>query len=127
MLRRDFIMVQIEELAKVIAKIIDYRNTDAARKIPQLVQTVYDSLKLDRNFLFNSSPQELKAHLDGEDAEGLRRMEITAKLLIEEARLHPDQQTEIRQKAKELLEYIQANDNTFSLERISLLQELSTR
>lgn len=125
MLRRDFIMVQIEELGKVIARIVAQRNTDAARKIPQLVQTVYDSLKLDKEFLFQASPQEVKAYLDGEDGEGLKRLEITAKLLLEEAYLYPDKQTEIRRKAKELLEYIQANDTTFSIERINLLQELS--
>lgn len=33
MLKRDFIMVQIEELGKVIAQIIFNRNANAARKI----------------------------------------------------------------------------------------------
>jgi len=125
MLRKDFIMVQIEELGKVIAQIVSQRDTDAARKIPQLVETVYASLKLDRDFLFDSTPEKLEAYLNGEDGEGLKRMEIAAKLLIEEAYLYPTRQAEIRQKAKGLLEYIQAHDNTFSLERISLLQGLS--
>lgn len=47
MLKRDFIMVQIEELGKVIAQIIFNRNSnDGARKNPELIQSVYTSLKL---------------------------------------------------------------------------------
>ena len=42
MLKRDFIMVQIEELGKVIAQIIFNRNANAARKNPELIQTVYN-------------------------------------------------------------------------------------
>ena len=46
MLKRDFIMVQIEELGKVIAQIIFNRNSnDGARKNPELIQSVYTSLK----------------------------------------------------------------------------------
>lgn len=52
MLKRDFIMVQIEELGKVIALIIFNRNSnDGARKNPELIQSVYTSLKLDNEFL----------------------------------------------------------------------------
>ncbi len=43
-------MVQIEELGKVIAQIIFNRNANAARKNPELIQTVYSSLKLDQDF-----------------------------------------------------------------------------
>ena len=47
MLKRDFIMIQIEELAKVVLQIIMNRNTNAARHTPELIQTIYSSLKLD--------------------------------------------------------------------------------
>ena len=44
MLKRDFIMVQIEELGKVIAQIIFNRNSnDGARKNPELIQSVFTS------------------------------------------------------------------------------------
>ena len=39
MLKRDFIMIQIEELAKVVLQIIMNRNTNAARHTPELIQT----------------------------------------------------------------------------------------
>ncbi|MDR1582867.1 MAG: hypothetical protein LBS55_06345 [Prevotellaceae bacterium] len=118
-------MVQIEELGKVIAQIISQRDTDAARKNPVLIQTVYNSLKTDTDFLLHASPQDIRRQLDGEDGAGLQRMEIAARLMIEEAFLYPaERQKELRLKAKDLLEYVQTNDTTFSLERIFLLEEL---
>ncbi|MDR0429288.1 MAG: hypothetical protein LBH58_02275 [Tannerellaceae bacterium] len=125
MLKRDFILTQIEELGKVIAQIIDLRNANAARKIPQLAQVVYDSLKIDRDFLMNTPCHDIRHFLDGEDGSGLQRIEIAVKVLIEEAYLHPEKQRELRLKAKELLDYIQARDTTYSLERIQLLEELN--
>ena len=53
MLKRDFIMMQIEELAKVVLQIIMNRNTNAARHTPELIQTIYSSLKLDRPTLYD--------------------------------------------------------------------------
>ncbi len=125
MLKRDFIMVQIEELGKVIAQIINQRNTDAARTNPDLIGSVYTSLKIDHEYMMDHSPKEIRLFLDGEDNAGLQRMEIAAKLLIEEAYLHTEKQHEIREKAKEILQYIQLHDITFSIERVQLLNELA--
>lgn len=128
MLKRDFIMVQIEELGKVIAQMIFNRNAnDGARKNPGMVQTVYSSLKLDRDTLLTASPEELRQMLDGDDFCGLQRLEIAVKTFIEESYLLPDWQTTILPKAKTILEYLQANDNTFSLERIALIGDIEAR
>jgi Tfp pilus assembly ATPase PilU len=124
MLRRDFIMVQIEELGKVIAQIIARRNVNDTKNIPQMVQVVYDSLKIDRSFLLSGEPHDIRHFLDGEDGAGLQRLEIAVKTLLEEAYIDTEKAKPIRSKAKELLEYIQARDNTFSLERVQLLDEL---
>ena len=126
MLRRDFIMVQIEELGKIIAQIISQRNNNAARKIPEMIQSVYNSLKLDRDFLLDHSPEDIVQALNGEDMAGLQRMELAAKLLFEDSFHNPTDQQAMRLKAKEMLTYIQANDTTFSLERIQLLKEIET-
>ena len=64
MLKRDFIMVQIEELGKVIAQIIFNRNSnDGARKNPELIQSVYTSLKLDNGFLLNTAIDGIRTYL----------------------------------------------------------------
>ena len=74
MLKRDFIMVQIEELGKVIAQIIFNRNSnDGARKNPELIQSVYTSLKLDNDFLLNTPIDGIRTYLDGDDSCGLCR------------------------------------------------------
>lgn len=57
MLKRDFILVQIEELTKVVLQIIMNRNTNATRHTPELIQTVYSSLKLDRPTLMTVQPR----------------------------------------------------------------------
>ena len=115
MLKRDFIMVQIEELGKVIAQIIFNRNSnDGARKNPELIQSVYTFLKLDNDFLLNTP------------IDGIQRMELASKTLLEESFLLPEAQgKKLRARAKELLEYIQRNDTTFSLERVALLEEIN--
>ena len=127
MLKRDFIMVQIEELGKVIAQIIFNRNSnDGARKNPELIQSVYTSLKLDNDFLLNTPIDGIRTYLDGDDSCGLQRMELATKTLLEESFLLPEAQgKKLRARAKELLEYIQRNDTTFSLERVALLEEIN--
>ena len=127
MLKRDFIMVQIEELGKVIAQIIFNRNANAARKNPELIQTVYSSLKLDQDFLMTTSPEEILRSLDNEDNGGVLRLEIAIKTLIEDSYLQPENQPQILLRAKELLEYLQAHDSTFSLERVNVLNEIEER
>ena len=120
-------MVQIEELGKVIAQIIFNRNANAARKNPELIQTVYSSLKLDQDFLMTTPPEEILRSLDNEDNGGVLRLEIAIKTLIEDSYLQPENQPQILLRAKELLEYLQAHDSTFSLERVNLLNEIEER
>jgi hypothetical protein len=117
-------MVQIEELGKIISQIISQRNTDAVDENPALIQSAYNSLKIDPDLLLYMSPQNIRQHLDAEDGAGLQRMELAAKIMIEDAFVHIEKQKELRLKSRELLEYIQANDRSFSLERVFLLEEL---
>ena len=107
-------MIQIEELAKVVLQIIMNRNTNAARHTPELIQTIYSSLKLDRPTLMTAQPEELVRRLDSDDNG-------------EESYLYPDEEQAMLQKAKTILEYIQTHDNTFSLERVNMLDELERR
>ena len=127
MLRRDFIMVQIEELAKVVLQIVTNRNTNAARHNPGLIQTVYTSLKLDHQTLMSEQPDTLVQRLNQDDDGGLLRLEIGVKTLIEESYLRPDEESAILQRALILLEYLQTHDNTFSLERMNMINELKGR
>ena len=65
-------MVQIEELGKVIAQIIFNRNSnDGARKNPELIQSVYTSLKLDNDFLLNTPIDGIRTYLETHVIEGI--------------------------------------------------------
>lgn len=124
MLKRDFIMVQIEELGKMIAQVIFNRNNNTAGKNPELIQTVYDNLKLNQDYLMTTAPDDILRFLDNEDQGGVLRLEIAIKNLIEESYIQPDKKIAILLRAKELLEYLQLHDNTFSFERIDLLKNI---
>lgn len=119
-------MVQIEELGKMIAQVILNRNSnDGTHKNPELIQILYTSLKLNRDFLLNTSLDDIRRFLDCEDSQGLHRMEIAAKTLIEDSYLYPDPDSgRMLRRAKEILEYVQRLDTTFSLERVALLEEI---
>ncbi|MDR2763395.1 MAG: hypothetical protein LBB90_00010 [Tannerella sp.] len=118
-------MVQIEELGKVIAQVISQRETGATRKIPEQIQTVYRSLKLDRDFLMTAAPEAIFHSLEGDDRGGIPRMDIAVKALVEESRLFSGrQQQDMLWKAQTLLEYLQTHDRTFSLERMTLLDDI---
>jgi hypothetical protein len=128
MLRRDFIMVQIEELGKIIARLISQRETGATRQIPEQIQTVYRSLKLDRDFLMTAAPEDIFHSLEGDDRGGIPRMDIAARVLMEESCLFSGRrQQDMLLKAQTLLEYLQTHDRTFSLERIALLDDIRRR
>lgn len=123
MLHRDFIMIQIEELGKILAQVLFNRNaSQGARTNMGLIQTIYSSLKVDKEFLLNSPLHEIREMMNQKDSCGLQRMEIAAKTLLEESYLSPEpNKTQIRNRAKELLIYVQQNDSTFSLEREALI------
>lgn len=129
MLRKDFIMVQIEELGKIIAQLILNRNSnDGAKENPELIRSIYSSLKISEDYLLSNNPEDIRHYLDHDDACGLQRMELAAKTLLEDSYITSTSAAKkLRQKSKELLEYIQRNDTTFSLERLALIEEIETK
>lgn len=120
-------MVQIEELGKMIAQVVFNRNNNAADKNPELIQDVYDNLKLDQGYLMTTAPDDILRFLDNEDKGGILRLEVAIKTLIEESYLQPEKAQQILMRAKELLEYLQTHDNTFSLERVNLLNDIELK
>ena len=130
MLKRDFIMVQIEEIGKMVVQLVLNRNdgNDGNDGNPaqseDVLATIYKSLQTTTDFLLTHSPAEIREQLNLDDGCGLERAELAAKTLIEESYRREDP-LPLRRKARELIEFVQANDNTFSLERMQLLQELN--
>lgn len=127
MLKRDFIMVQIEELGKVIAQLIGLRNTDNARKTDQLTNRMYQSLKVDKDFLLTTNMDTIRKRLDEGDHAGLQRMELAAKTLLEESFLDKKQALLLLSKAQEMMVYVQKSDVTFSIERVELIDFITRK
>ena len=74
MLKRDFIMVQIEEISKMIVQLVLNRNdgndgNNGNDKNPaqseDLLSTIYRSLKTDTAYLLAHSPEEIREYLAG--------------------------------------------------------------
>lgn len=124
MLKRDFIMVQIEELGKAIARLVFNRKSgNGLDKNPDLIEQALTSLKTDTAFLLGHSPEEIEHSLNQDDGCGLQRMELAAKLLIEDSYVS-SLPLPLLNKAQELLYYLQIHDSTYSIERMMLLQEV---
>lgn len=121
MLKKDFIMVQIEELGKVLAQLTGLRHSDDGRKAEGFTNKLYESLKIDKDFLLTSEMETIRLRLDQGDHAGLQRMELAAKTMLEESFQNKNQSSLLLSKAKEMLTYIQKLDNTFSIERVELI------
>ena len=127
MLKRDFIMVQIEELGKVLAQLVGLRHSDNSRKAESLTNKLYESLQIDKDFLLTSDMETIRRRLDQGDHAGLQRMELAAKTLLEESYQDKNESTLLLSKAKEMLLYIQQSDNTFSIERVELIDLITKK
>ena len=74
-----------------------------------------------------TAPDDILRFLDNEEKSGILRLEIAIKTLIESSYLQPKDQPAMLRRAKELLEYLQTHDTTFSLERVNLMNEIEKR
>ncbi len=124
MLRKDFFLAQIEAFTKAIAKLIFYRENGDTEQADKMLESIYSSLQVDKDFLLSHTPDEIKATLDKENT-GIQQTEIAAKVLIEDSYLNNDKNK--LYKAQELLLYIQQHDKTYSIERMNLLDEIRKR
>lgn len=97
---------------------------DGRGENPELARIALKSLKLSRETLLDSPMDALRQRLDEEDGAGLYRMELAAKILMEWGYVETDAPGTLFRKAKEILEYVQLADSTFSLERVALLSEI---
>ena len=114
-------MVQIEELGKVLAQLFDIRHDSNDGKSESLIDTLYTSLKIDKHQALTMDLETLRIKLDQGDHAGLQRMELIAKTMLEESFHNNIEARALLTKAKEILTYIQKSDQTFSLERVELI------
>lgn len=118
-------MVQIEELGKVLAQLFDIRHDSNDGKSESLIDTLYTSLKIDKHQALTMDLETLRIKLDQGDHAGLQRMELIVKTMLEESFHNSIEARALLTKAKDILTYIQKSDQTFSLERVELIDFIS--
>lgn len=127
MLKRDFILVQIEELGKMIASLAVRRDdSDGAVRRAETLQRIFRSLGAGPGELLAETPEVLRCRMDDGGRSGIMRLEIAAKALTEASFEQPEQAEAFLRKAKEILLYAQQHDNTFSLDRIAAINRIDS-
>lgn len=117
-------MAQVEELAKKILQLINLRTMDNPSQQAALINEIYRSLKVNRDYLLQTDPETICKMMDEGGHSGLQRMEIAAKAMIEDSFMNPGEKGHLLRKAQQMLGYIQQHDTTFSLERVDVLNEI---
>lgn len=117
-------MAQVEELAKKILQLINLRTMDDLSQQAALINEIYRSLKVNRDYLLQTDPETICKMMDEGGHSGLQRMEIAAKAMIEDSFMNPGEKGHLLRKAQQMLGYIQQHDTMFSLERVDVLNEI---
>lgn len=134
MLRRDLIMKQIEELARVLAAIIGLRKEGKSNEaLEQIDEALREFLKLDSQRLDAIPQDQLLTVLHGELRLAEEQVEIIARMMAERGAISEsdgevEKAREQYQRALHLLESLNKLPKaTFSMERMQAVGELRTR
>jgi len=120
----------IKQLFDALNELILQRKEGGVEEIQIQLNGFYEKyLGRDSSFFYSSSVQSIiDVLVDGRDIQkgGLVRVEMLAELLYRDAGLKQDAKLRQNLSAKvlSLLEYLQANSNTFSVDRAAKIAEL---
>ena len=118
MIKQDFLLAQIEELTKKIARLLRKKETNEPA-IDTAADDCYKAFRLDLNSIINLPEDELT-----ELVPDWQLLELLVKIMLNDTRINHDLHQ--MEKAQALLYYVQANDRTYSFDRIAMAKELDT-
>ena len=127
---RDYLMRQFHQLAKVLARLLGFKeNDDHVGALSYMEESYKEILDLDLKEINAMKPDELLDYLLEKQNMNLPALEKTAEILREEAYLYrngsiSDLFASRAEKALHLLNYVQENDKTFSFTRKALIDSL---
>ena len=116
MIKQDFLLAQIEELTKKIARLIRKKESNEP-DVNAAADDCYGFFHLNLNFIINRPADELT-----EKVPDWQLLELLVKIMINDDRIN--QNLEQMEKAQSLLYYVQENDRTYSFDRIAMAGEL---
>lgn len=116
MIKQDFLLVQIEELAKKLARLLKKKETPGSN-VDTLADDCYKDLHLTLQDVGNGTPEDII-----EKIQDWELLELLVKLMLADDRINFDR-SQI-EKAQSILYYVQEQDRTFSFERIALAETI---
>ena len=116
MIKQDFLLVQIEELAKKLAKLLKKKETPGSNT-DTLADDWYKDIHLSLQEVQNATAEELT-----EKVPDWELLELLVKLMLADDRINTDRQQ--IEKAQQLLYFVQERDRTYSFDRIALAESI---
>lgn len=116
MIKQDYLLIQIEELAKKLAQLLD-KKKHLKNDTEILADDCYKDLHLTQQEVQNATAEELT-----EKVPDWQLLELLIKLMLADDRINSDRQQ--IEKAQQLLYFVQERDRTYSFERIKLAETI---
>ena len=116
MIKQDFLLVQIEEPAKKLAKLLKKKETPGSNT-DTLADDCYKDIHLSLQEVQNATAEELT-----EKVPDWELLELLVKLMLADDRINTDRQQ--IEKAQQLLYFVQERDRTYSFDRIALAESI---
>lgn len=125
MIKQDFIERMSQELAKVIAELLGF---DTSQKLEYLNE-YFATLSINTMNLLESTPDELMDELLSREDLQVSHLELVANLMHQKALVYYEQEHEpfghnLMKKALALLEHVDREMDTFSVERRELMDSM---
>lgn len=125
MIKQDLIERMSKELAQVVATLLGFDTSQKLEYINEYLQT----LSLDPIDLLDLSPKELLEKLQKNDSFQVAHLELIANLLHQKALVYYEQDFDafghnLMKKALLILEYVDQEMSTFSMERRDLMDSM---
>lgn len=125
MIRKDYIQRYFDEMAKMLAKILFFKQNNEPEKAEELLnEFATDFLKINLQNLLKTPENNLIPTLISEHNFDLIQFKLLEELLFQKFLLTPTD-ISLRNSTLEVINYIIKNDSDFSVERHQRLQELS--
>ena len=117
MLKKDYLLAQITELAKKFAYLLQRKNE--GEDITILADNYYKELNVSAEWLENAESEDIMQRLGD-----WQLVELLVKMIIEDSRF--EQNIRMIQKAQTLLFMVQELDRTYSFDRIALEEKIQS-
>lgn len=125
MIRKDYIQRYLDELTKVLAKILQFKqNNEPEKANQQLDEFGNNFLTIDLNELIDQPPHTVITNLIEIREFELTHFKILEELLYQKHLLAPND-VNLKKITLEIVKYVAENDKDFSLERQNKINLLS--